>query len=75
MQKTKTDSKTTTEPHEQRLIDLSEVTNMCGIGKSLVYQLMRQNQFPKQRQISSNTVRWVHSEVDEWIQEHIDKGR
>ena len=57
----------------ERFIRAKEVTDITGISKSYVYQLTKEGRFPKS--ISpvpgGNTVAWVASEVEAWMQERI----
>lgn len=46
---------------------------MCGLGRSAVYELAGEGKFPKPRKVTERATRWVESEVAEWI-EALPKG-
>ncbi len=52
---------------EKRLIRVDEVARLTGLTQSTIYRMERQGIFPKKRQISSNTVGWLLSEIEEFI--------
>lgn len=39
-----------------------------GISRSTAWRLEREGKFPLRRQLSSNAVGWLKSEIDAWIQ-------
>ncbi|WP_371141804.1 helix-turn-helix transcriptional regulator [Burkholderia cepacia] len=43
------------------------VLQMIGLGKTTVYEMMKNDDFPKPRRVR-NTSLWVESEVQSWIQ-------
>lgn len=52
----------------ERLLRLPQVLNMVGLGKTMVYQMMKTGEFPQPRKIRHLSV-WVESEVNSWIEE------
>ncbi|OOE77535.1 transcriptional regulator [Salinivibrio sp. ML198] len=50
-----------------RLIKLSEVKHMTGLGRSTIYNLMKDGTFPKSVPLGGRAVAWVESEVEEWV--------
>lgn len=53
---------------ELRLIDRWKVIDMLGISESTLERLMvREENFPMPRRISSRTVRWLEHEVQAYI--------
>ena len=60
---------------ECRFIRLPEVQHLTGLSKSLIYLLIKQNQFPKQIELNTRTAAWVESEVLAWIEERISLTR
>ena len=52
--------KQTTAP---RFLRISEVLQMTGMGKTFIYDRMRDGTFPKQIQLGSRTVVWNEQEV------------
>jgi prophage regulatory protein len=51
---------------EYRLIRLEEVIKMTSLGKTKIYELIKQRRFPPARKIDDAS-RWVASEVANWI--------
>jgi len=46
----------------------NEVGFRTKLSKSTRWRLERDNKFPKRRQLSTRTVGWLTSEIEEWIQ-------
>ena len=57
-----------TSPKPEKIIRVSAVSHLTGLSRSTVNRLVRQNLFPKPRQISAGAVGWIESEVTDWIQ-------
>ena len=55
---------------EDRFIELSEVLFLTSLGRTLVYQLMKENRFPPAVKIGKAS-RWVLSEVQGWLKERM----
>ena len=51
-----------------RLLPLKEVCKITGLGKTNIYKKMGEGLFPKGRKVSEGCVRWLDSEVKEWIE-------
>lgn len=49
-----------------RLLRLSQVIEIAGIGKTLIYRLMRQQKFPQQFKPGGYASRWSEREVWAW---------
>ena len=52
-----------------RLLRLSEVSRRVGLGKSMIYDLIKRGLFPKQYKISPFAARWSEREILAWIAE------
>ena len=50
-----------------RLLTLRDVTAATALSRSAVYALMAESRFPKPIRIGSRAVRWVESEVLDFI--------
>lgn len=50
-----------------RLITLSTVMEMVGFARSSIYKMMGQDRFPKPVHVGPRSVRWIESEIREWI--------
>jgi prophage regulatory protein len=54
-----------------RLLRLREVQHLTGLGKSQVYHLARNGQFPSVIKLSERCSAWPESLVREWINSRI----
>ena len=50
-----------------KLLKIDEVCALTRLGKTKVYQLIKEGNFPKQLYKGSKPVVWLESEVHEWI--------
>ena len=44
-----------------------EVETICGLTRSTIYRLMREEKFPLPLQIGPRAVRWPASEIESWL--------
>lgn len=44
------------------------------LSRSTTWRMERQGAFPRRRQLSANSVGWLRSEVDTWIQSRAQAG-
>lgn len=58
-----------------RLLRAAEVATRIGVGRSMIFQLVSKNQFPKPVRITSRNVGFVEEEVDSWIASKIAASR
>ena len=56
-----------TENKTDRLLPRREVEERCGISRSTIYALMREEKFPLPRRLGGKAVRWSLLEIEEWI--------
>lgn len=49
-----------------RLITLAEVRELTGLGKTMIYRLMKQGGFPQQYKPGGHASRWDEAEVRKW---------
>jgi prophage regulatory protein len=54
------------EPTE-RFLKLPEVSRRVGLGKTMIYELIKQHRFPRPYKISPFAARWSEQEVVAWI--------
>ena len=50
-----------------RLLRLSAVQTRTALGRSTIYRLMRNGDFPEPLKIGARAVRWRESEIEEWL--------
>lgn len=55
-----------------RVIKLKDVLSKTGLGKTTLYALLKQSQFPKPVSLGLRAVGWLESEIEAWIQEKIN---
>jgi prophage regulatory protein len=56
-----------------RIIRLSEVIRMTGLGRSSIYKKISEGVFPKPVSLGGRAVGWVLDEVEGWILERIEE--
>lgn len=49
-----------------RLLRLNEVKELTGLGKTMIYRLMREDRFPQQYKPGGYASRWSESEITAW---------
>lgn len=62
-------------PTAPRIIRLSEVVTRVGLCRASIYNLIKANDFPAQIQLGLNSVGWIESEVQTWIDNRIKASR
>lgn len=58
-----------------RLLRLAEVSEIVGLGKTMIYHLMREGQFPQCYKPGGYATRWSEAEVIEWRKSQRAPGR
>lgn len=51
-----------------RFIRLAEVTEMVGLGKTMIYRKVREGSFPQPFKPGGAATRWSAREVAEWME-------
>lgn len=59
----------------ESLLDLNGVKKKCAASRTFIYNAMRAGTFPKPIKLSAQSVRWVESEVNQWVIDTIDEYR
>ena len=54
-------------PHDRFVRD-RECENLTGLSRTTRWRLEKKDLFPKRRQISENSVAWLESEIQDWVQ-------
>ena len=52
-----------------RMLRVSEVLELAALSRASLYRRMADSGFPKPRQMGPRAVRWIESEVIQWIDE------
>lgn len=56
-----------------KLLTAKQVLAMIGIGRTTLYAMMREGEFPKPIQITKGRVAWIGSEVEKWVMERAEQ--
>ncbi|OJU16581.1 MULTISPECIES: AlpA family phage regulatory protein [unclassified Sphingomonas] len=59
----------TNDQEPDRFIRLDEVKRRVGLGKTMIYDLIRESKFPAPYKISPCASRWSDREIVAWINE------
>lgn len=62
-------------PTERRIIRLPEVERLTGFKRSHIYNLMKDQRFPKAVKLGARAVGWDSSAVDEWVGQRLEGPR
>jgi len=63
------------QPKHQRILRLAQVREVTGLGRSCIYQLQAQKQFPQRIKIGVRAVGRIESEVQQWVAKRISQSR
>ncbi len=58
-----------------RVLRLPQVCNMTGLGKTMIYLLQSERQFPQRIKLSTRAVGWLEGEVQEWLMKRVEARR
>ena len=50
-----------------RLLARAEVQARCGLSRASIYRRLKAGEFPQPRMVGARAVRWLETEIDEWI--------
>ncbi len=53
---------------EDRLLTTKETMEIASIGRTTLWKRVKEGAFPQPVPVSSNSNRWLHSEVMAWIE-------
>jgi prophage regulatory protein len=53
---------------QERYIRSVELTRKTGLSLSTIYRLEQNGSFPRRRSLGPNSLGWLESEVDHWLQ-------
>lgn len=52
----------------ERIYRLNDLTSMLGLGRSTIYRMMGEGQFPRPIHLTRKTVGWRSSEITAWLE-------
>jgi prophage regulatory protein len=58
-----------------RMLRLPQVIDATGLGKTKIYELQGQGDFPMRIKITAHSVAWVEEEVQTWLAARIERAR
>ena len=58
-----------------RFLRISAVEALTGLSRTTIYDWSAQGRFPRAVRLSERAVRWIESEVEEWMDKRIEQGR
>jgi prophage regulatory protein len=50
-----------------KFLRLADVIDRTGLGRSTIYKLMTEDDFPSSVPLSARSVAWVEQEIEDWI--------
>ncbi|HDX8921283.1 TPA: AlpA family transcriptional regulator [Klebsiella michiganensis] len=59
---------------DEQLVDMRFLTKLTGLTDKWFYKLIKDGAFPKPVKLGRSS-RWLKSEVESWLQEHINQSR
>ncbi|HEY3180489.1 MAG TPA: AlpA family transcriptional regulator [Casimicrobiaceae bacterium] len=59
----------------RRLLRLPEVKNQVGLGRSAIYDQIKQGRFPAPVQLGPRAVAWPSDQIAAWIDARIESAR
>jgi prophage regulatory protein len=62
------------DPNE-RALRLKQVSQLTGLGRSMIYQMQAEGRFPQRIKLGERAVGWLESEVRDWLASRIDASR
>jgi prophage regulatory protein len=58
-----------------RMLRLSQVRAMTGLGKTKIYELQSMGNFPRRIQLTTRSVAWIEEEIQAWLARRIVGSR
>ncbi len=58
-----------------RLLRLPELKTRCGLGRSTIYQRIKEGSFPPAISLGARTVAWLETDIDRWIADQIQSSQ
>jgi|GEM_PF-421744 prophage regulatory protein len=62
------------DPNE-RALRLRQVSQLTGLGRSMIYQMQAEGRFPQRIKLGDRAVGWLESEVRGWLATQIETSR
>jgi len=59
----------------ERHLRIPEIVHRTGMSRTTIYDRINEGKFPKQIPLGSNLVVWLESDIQNWLQQQVDKER
>lgn len=59
---------------QQRVLRMTEVKKITGLGRSSIYQMMKCDRFPKSIKIGKRAIGWISAEIFSWLEGRVRSG-
>ena len=59
----------------ERALRLRQVSQLTGLGRSMIYQMQAEGRFPQRIKLGERAVGWLESEVRDWLATRIHTSR
>jgi prophage regulatory protein len=59
----------------ERALRLRQVSQLTGLGRSMIYQMQAEGRFPQRIKLGDRAVGWLESEVRDWLATRIETSR
>jgi prophage regulatory protein len=60
---------------KNKILRLPAVKEATGLSRSLLYQMISDNKFPRPVQLGARAVGWLECDVNEWLEGKISESR
>ncbi len=60
---------------DNQIIKLPAVIKLSALSSATIYRLIKKDEFPKQIKLSERSSGWLLSEVEQWLEEKINKRK
>ena len=57
------------------ILRLPEVKSRTGLSRSTIYARIKEGAFPSSVSLGARAVGWIDSEIQQWLEEKIEKSR
>ena len=59
---------------KKAILTTEEVVATVGLSRTSIWRLEQRGEFPRRRQVSTQRVGWLHSEVMAWVESRPEAG-
>jgi len=64
-------TKYNTQSRKVQIFRRPEVESLTGLSCSTIYRLMNKGEFPRPVRLSANSVGWLESDLEQWLEQRI----